>query len=187
MEIDRVRAIKQLEEREHALQETRTKRAAEIKAQILDRQQQRLIDHELKDQETQVCQPSIRLFCFSFLVRIPPSSTSSACTDCVLPRLQVMLAQLERMQEEDKQAMIRKKERSRMLLTEANKFNEMNQSLKKQQEELSKLESVKAMEFLKAKAEREEAQHQEEQRKKRERAVELAKLLSMQESALDEV
>ena len=57
MEIDRVRAIKALEEREHALQEMRSKRAKEIKQQILERSQQRLIDNELKDQETQVSPP----------------------------------------------------------------------------------------------------------------------------------
>ena len=54
MEIDRVRTIKALEEREASLQEMRTGRAKEIKQQILERRQQRLIDNELKDQETQV-------------------------------------------------------------------------------------------------------------------------------------
>ena len=100
---------------------------------------------------------------------------------------QVMLGQLERMQQEDREAAQRKKERAQMLMTEASKFNELNIQLKKQQTELARLEDIKAVEFLKAKAEREEALQQEEERKKKERELELARLLSLQEHALDQV
>ena len=53
MEIERVRALKELEEREGKVRDYRRSRAVEIKSQIVERQQQRLIDNELKDQETQ--------------------------------------------------------------------------------------------------------------------------------------
>ena len=53
MEIERVRALKELEVREGKVRDYRRSRAVEIKSQIVERQQQRLIDNELKDQETQ--------------------------------------------------------------------------------------------------------------------------------------
>lgn len=73
------------------------------------------------------------------------------------------------------------------LTVEAAKYDQQALLLKQQKEEEQKLEETKMIEFLKAKAEREQLLEAEEKLKKYERELEIARLLAMQEQALDQV
>lgn len=54
MEVERLKALNEYEDREQSRHTERLKGAQVLQTQIVDREQQRLLDEERKDQETMV-------------------------------------------------------------------------------------------------------------------------------------
>ncbi|EDO38378.1 predicted protein [Nematostella vectensis] len=150
MEVERLKKLQEEEEREKERHIERLKGAAVLNIQIEDNKQQRLLEEEKKDQETQA-----------------------------------MLQYLERLKDEDMEALVKKHETQKNLMKEVAKANEeikRQSEVKKQQE---KMEELKVMEYLKQKAEREEAYQREQEKIRIEKEKEIARLRALQERAKD--
>ncbi|XP_020602402.1 cilia- and flagella-associated protein 45-like [Orbicella faveolata] len=150
MEVERLKALKEYEEREKVAHFERLKGAKVIQLQITDNEQSRLLDEERKDQETKA-----------------------------------MLQYLEKLQQEDMENLIKKRETQRALMVDVAKANEEIALLKDRKVEQEKLEEIKVMEYLKQKAEREEAYQRELEIARVEKEKEIARLRAQQERAKD--
>lgn len=150
MEVERLKALKEYEDREKAAHFERLKGAKVIQLQITDNDQSRLLEEERKDQETKA-----------------------------------MLQYLEKLQQEDMENLIKKRETQRALMVDVAKANEEIALLKDRKKEQEKLEEIKVMEYLKQKAEREEAYQRELELARVEKEKEIARLRAQQERAKD--
>lgn len=150
MEVERIKALKEYEEREKAMHFERLKGARVLQQQITDREQSRLLDDERKDQETKV-----------------------------------MLQYLDKLQKEDMENLVKKREIQQALMIDVARANEEIKLLKERKTEQEKLAEIKVMDYLKQKAEREEAYQRELEAARIEKEKEIARLRAQQERAKD--
>lgn len=96
-----------------------------------------------------------------------------------------MLQYLEKLQIEDMQGLIKKRETQKALMREVAKSNEEIQRQREIQKDQEKLADVKVMEYLKEKAAREEAYQREVEKTRIEKEKEIGRLRALQERAKD--
>ncbi|XP_031566387.1 cilia- and flagella-associated protein 45-like [Actinia tenebrosa] len=150
MEVERLKALVEYEEREKAKQEERLEGAKVLRDQIKDNEQYRMLEEERKDQETVA-----------------------------------MLQYLDKLQVEDMENLIKKKEVQKSLMKDVAKANEEIQRQREVKKQQEVMEEVKVMEYLKQKAEREEAYQKELEKARIEKEKEIARLRAQQERAKD--
>lgn len=98
---------------------------------------------------------------------------------------QAMLQYLEKLQQEDLDDLIKKRDTQKQLMEDVSTANDEIQRLKKLKNEQEKLADIKVMEYLKDKAAREEAYQLELESARVEREKEIARLRAHQERAKD--
>lgn len=96
-----------------------------------------------------------------------------------------MLQYLEKLKQEDMDALIKKRETQKNILKDVARANEDIQKMKDYQKEREKMEDQKVMEYLKDKQAREEAYEAEKERLRVEKEKEIARLRAQQERAKD--
>jgi len=150
MENDRIRTLKEYEEREVRKREERLKGAEILKNQIEENKMTQLLDQNKKDLETAA-----------------------------------MLEYLEKLQEEDRDNLVKKRETQRNVMKDVAIANEEIRRIKEGRKAQEKIEEAKVMEYLKEKAAREEAYEKEKERQRIEKEKEIARLRAQQERAID--
>ncbi|XP_064407345.1 cilia- and flagella-associated protein 45-like [Halichondria panicea] len=150
MEIDRIKSLRDYEQKQNSKAQQRRRGAGMIREQIEDREQRRLLEAEKKDQETQS-----------------------------------MLHYLERLQQEDMDNLVKKREAQASLMEDVALCNEEIQRQKLEQREQLKMEDIRVMEYIKEKQQREEEQQAEQEAAKAEKEKEIARLRAQQERAND--
>lgn len=96
-----------------------------------------------------------------------------------------MLQYLDKLQKEDMENLVKKREVQRALMKDVAKANEEIQLLRERKAQQEKLEEIKVMEYLKEKAAREEALQRDAEAKRIEKEKEIARLRAQQERAKD--
>jgi len=150
MESDRLRVLKEFEDRDNAKRLERQAGAMVLHCQIAEREQHQKLEEEKRDQETKA-----------------------------------MLQYLEKLQEEDMNALVEKREVQKQIMADVATANEEIKRIKDASKQREQLEDQKVMEYLKEKAEREEAFEKEKERLKIEKEKEIARLRAQQERAKD--
>ncbi|XP_065056282.1 cilia- and flagella-associated protein 45-like [Rhopilema esculentum] len=150
MENDRLKALKEYEEREHKKKEERLRGAGVLKKQIEENEMSRLLEQNKKDLETAA-----------------------------------MLEYLDKLQTEDMENLIKKREMQHNVMKDVAKANKEIKAIKETRKAQEMMEEVKVMDYLKEKAAREEAYEKEKERQRIEKEKEIARLRAQQERAID--